>query len=69
MNKNLSLTHLIREPRDRSGGGAGAPLLLLLHGIGSNEADLLGLAPYLDERFFIVSARARRHGAGRVRVV
>ncbi len=59
MNKNLSLTHLIREPRARAGGpAAAAPLLLLLHGIGSNEADLLGLAPYLDERFFIVSARA-----------
>ena len=34
------------------------PLLLLLHGIGSNEDDLFGLAPYLDERFMIVSARA-----------
>jgi phospholipase/carboxylesterase len=31
---------------------------LLLHGIGSNEEDLMGLAPYLDPRFFIVSARA-----------
>jgi phospholipase/carboxylesterase len=32
--------------------------LLLLHGIGSNEADLFGLAPYLDERLLVVSARA-----------
>jgi phospholipase/carboxylesterase len=32
--------------------------LLLLHGIGSNEADLFGLAPYLDVRFQVVSARA-----------
>jgi len=52
----LSLTHLVREPRERSGGRP--PLLLLLHGVGSNEADLFGLAPYLDERFLIVSARA-----------
>ena len=38
---------------------AGAPpLLILLHGIGSNEEDLIGLEPYLDERFLIVSARA-----------
>jgi phospholipase/carboxylesterase len=29
-----------------------------LHGIGSNEADLFGLAPYLDDRFLVVSARA-----------
>jgi len=52
----LSLTHLVREPRERSGGRP--PLLLLLHGVGSNEADLFGLTPYLDERFFVVSARA-----------
>ena len=56
MIKKLSLTHLAREPRERSGGLP--PLLLLLHGIGSNEADLFGLAPYLDGRFFVVSARA-----------
>lgn len=36
----------------------GAPLLVLLHGVGSNEDDLFGLAPYLDPRFSIVSARA-----------
>ena len=36
----------------------GAPLLLLLHGYGANEEDLLGLASYLDERLVCVSARA-----------
>ena len=46
----------MREPRRR--GPHAPPLLLLLHGIGSNEEDLFGLAPYLDERFLIVSARA-----------
>ena len=51
-----SLTHLVREPRRR--GQTPPPLLLLLHGIGSNEEDLFGLAPYLDERFLVVSARA-----------
>ena len=35
-----------------------APLLLLLHGYGSNEEDLIGLAPHLDARLFCVSARA-----------
>ena len=34
------------------------PLLVLLHGGNSNEGDLLGLVPYLDERLQIVSARA-----------
>ena len=34
------------------------PVLLLLHGRGADEADLLGLAPHLDPRFFVVSARA-----------
>jgi phospholipase/carboxylesterase len=52
----LSLAHLAREPREKTAGRP--PLLLLLHGVGSNEADLFGLAPYLDERFLVVSARA-----------
>jgi phospholipase/carboxylesterase len=33
-------------------------LVILLHGYGSNEDDLFGLAPYLDQRLTIVSARA-----------
>ena len=36
----------------------GAPLLLLLHGYGADEEDLLGLAPHLDARLICVSARA-----------
>jgi phospholipase/carboxylesterase len=56
MKKNLSLVHETREPRTPSSGAP--PLLLLLHGIGSNEQDLIGLAPDLDGRFFCVSARA-----------
>jgi phospholipase/carboxylesterase len=52
--KAFSLAHLVRP----AAASAGAPLLILLHGIGSNEDDLLGLAPYLDERLLIVSARA-----------
>jgi phospholipase/carboxylesterase len=52
----LSLIHVVREPADNTGDPA--PLLILLHGVGSNEHDLIGLAPALDPRFFIVSARA-----------
>jgi phospholipase/carboxylesterase len=52
----FSLVHEVREPARNS--GEPAPLLLLLHGVGSNEHDLLGLAPALDPRFLVVSARA-----------
>lgn len=34
------------------------PALLLLHGRGSNEDDLLALGPALDPRLFVISARA-----------
>jgi phospholipase/carboxylesterase len=53
LSKNkLSLTHLVREPGRKESTSAShqPPLLLLLHGIGSNEADLFGLSPYLDAR-------------------
>lgn len=52
--RSLSLVHLVRVPED---GADRPPLLLLLHGVGSHEEDLMGLAPYLDPRFLIVSAR------------
>lgn len=55
---SLSLTHLLHEPRTAPAENEKPPLLLLLHGVRSNEHDLLGLAPYLDARFFIISARA-----------
>ena len=54
--KQLSLTHIVRQPAVPSEGRP--PLLILLHGVGSNEQDLMGLAPSLDGRFLIVSARA-----------
>ncbi|MGH9945272.1 MAG: alpha/beta hydrolase [Pyrinomonadaceae bacterium] len=60
IDKNLSLTYRSR-PAQQAGPDAAAattPLLLLLHGIGSNEDDLYGLAPYLDPRFQVASARA-----------
>ena len=57
--KKPMLVHLVHEPSQRPAPPPGVPpLLLLLHGVGSHEGDLIGLAPYLDERFFIVSARA-----------
>ncbi|HZZ85157.1 MAG TPA: alpha/beta fold hydrolase [Anaeromyxobacteraceae bacterium] len=41
-----------RTPSDRP------PLLVLLHGIGADEGDLLPLALSLDPRFLVISARA-----------
>ncbi|HEY6101822.1 MAG TPA: phospholipase, partial [bacterium] len=54
MPPSLPLIYRIRPPQDAA---ASPPLLLLLHGVGSHEGDLMGLAPYLDARFLIVSAR------------
>lgn len=56
MTRPLSLVHLTRHPVVATAGPP--PLLLLLHGLRSHEGDLIGLAPYLDGRFCIVSARA-----------
>jgi phospholipase/carboxylesterase len=53
--KKLSLVHLVRNPLVES---KTPPLLLLLHGVGSNEHDLFSLAPYLDRRLLILSLRA-----------
>jgi phospholipase/carboxylesterase len=42
------------DPADR----AGRPLLVLLHGYGSDERDLFGLVPYLPPQFVIAAVRA-----------
>ena len=52
---NLSLTHEILEPKNKSDK---PPLLLMLHGFGSHEQDLFSMAPMLNEDCLIVSARA-----------
>jgi len=54
----LNLYHLSQPPRTPPAADALAPLLLLLHGVGSHEGDLFGLAPYLDPRIHILSLRA-----------
>lgn len=55
LHEDLRLAYRIREPRVEQDS---APLLILLHGVGSNECDLLRLEPELDARLFVVSARA-----------
>jgi len=51
----LRLTYEVVPPRS---GSAPHPVLVLLHGRGADEHDLLGLEPALDPRLLILSARA-----------
>jgi phospholipase/carboxylesterase len=51
----MPLEHRVVAPRAPS---ERLPLLVLLHGIGADEADLLPLAQFFDPRFTVVSARA-----------
>jgi phospholipase/carboxylesterase len=51
-----ALVHKVRPPKQKS--QEPPPLLILLHGLGSNEHDLFGFAHALDSRLLVVSARA-----------
>ncbi len=53
---STTLVHKIRPPA--TSAPAKSPALILLHGRGTNEDDLLGLADFLDPRFFFISPRA-----------
>ncbi|UPT70685.1 MAG: alpha/beta fold hydrolase [Flavobacterium sp. JAD_PAG50586_2] len=52
---SLSLHHLVREPKVKLDKN---PLLLLLHGYGSNEEDLFSFARELPEEYYVISAQA-----------
>lgn len=54
--KELCLEHIVRKPSIPTDGKA--PLLLLLHGYGSDENDLFSFASELPKHYFIISARA-----------
>ena len=56
MSSPLPLTYRFLPPRQAGPGKA--PVLVMLHGIGSHEGDLLQLAPYLDPRLAVISLRA-----------
>src|ERR671939_240288 len=49
---------LIHEIAPARAGSPPYPGLILLHGLGSNELDLLQIAPGLDPRVYAISARA-----------
>ena len=55
LNEDLSFKYLIKEPQSKK---SKSPLLILLHGFGSNESDLHSFANYLPENHYIVSIRA-----------
>lgn len=52
---NLSLEYLVREPKIKLEKN---PLLVLIHGYGSNEEDLFSFAAELQDEYYIVSVRA-----------
>lgn len=52
---SFSLHHLVREPKIKKDKN---PLLLLLHGYGSNEEDLFSFASELPDEYYVISARA-----------
>lgn len=53
--KDLSLHHLVREPLT---GTEKSPLIILLHGYGSDANDLFSFASELPEELFVISAQA-----------
>ena len=55
LNEDLSFKYLIKEPQSKK---SKSPLLILLHGFGSNESDLHSFANYLPKNHYIVSIRA-----------
>ena len=56
--QTLSLPHLIKTPASSSlAPDSGYPTILALHGRGSNEQDLIGLADHLPPKLFWVSPR------------
>jgi phospholipase/carboxylesterase len=58
--KQLSLQHLVRFPASIQSQDTLSryPTILALHGRGSNESDLIGLAPHLPDQLLWVSPRA-----------
>ena len=51
----MNSTYLVREPKIKQEKN---PLLLLLHGYGSNEEDLFSFASELPDEYYVVSVRA-----------
>lgn len=50
------LFYLVKEPKSKPAKNKG---IILLHGVGSNENDLFGLAGHLPEDFYVISPRGQ----------
>ena len=48
--------YITRQPRKKTAGAS--PAIILLHGRGADENDLMGLSSHLDERLMVFSVRA-----------
>lgn len=55
MDTSLSISYLVQEPKVIKDSN---PVIILLHGYGSNEEDLFSFAPELPEDYYVISARA-----------
>src|SRR6056297_1803960 len=53
--KQLSLQHLVRKPKIES---ENPPMLIMLHGYGSDENDLFSFADELPDELFVISVKA-----------
>ena len=58
MSEASSHQELVQVSQPAREGAAPHPCVVLLHGRGSHEQDLMGLAPHLDPRLYVVSVRA-----------
>jgi phospholipase/carboxylesterase len=58
---SFSLIHLVRKAVTTN--NEKPPVLILLHGYGSNESDLFSLAPAIDKGWLVVSARGPEENA------
>lgn len=55
------LNYIVRQPGIKS---EKTPVIILLHGVGSNEKDLFSFAGQLPEKYLVISARAPIHLGG-----
>jgi phospholipase/carboxylesterase len=55
LNEDLALKYLIKVPANKSGN---TPVVILLHGYGSDEKDLFELAKFFPANFMVIAARA-----------
>ena len=56
---NTDLTYLVQEPKKKTDK---APVLIMLHGYGSNESDLFAMAQSFDDRYLVLSVRGPHNG-------